>query len=256
MADYGIRIINPTTGSIQIDQNYYNLELLSIESAVTIGSFNISDPNQNVNTPYESGFSGIEVIAPITDYILFNSVYYVSERLGNRYKPNRRYFVTNAPVGTLITFYRFGFPVASSPIDDTYGVIVKSQSGSINFHSSRQYLNIPAVYTGAYVAATPPSFTLSSGRTYAIGSIKWGGRREIYFDRWWVTPGGLAVYNMYERGFMYRVQSNIVTSQEGYYVRDNEILDLSVNMGSGSFDVTDRTYGLLVADVTNFVNPV
>lgn len=256
MADYGIRIRNISTGSIQIDQNYSNLELIKIMTVTTVGDVALGNGAGTVgNTSYRSGFSGFRLLMPsdipFNSFVFAVGSYHICERSPSF--SGGRVFTTNAPVGTNITLYIFAYPVTSSTLDNAYGVRVRKADGTIAFHSSRQYLNIPAVYVGTYNPVSPPSATLPSGRTYAVCNFKWSGRREIDFDRFW-TPGGIAVYDINERGLMVRVVDNVVDTVEGYYM-NGEFGSINYIPTGERYDVEDLNYGIMVADVTYFVNP-
>lgn len=151
MADHGFRVKNATTGSKQIDQDYFNLALISKQSVTsastpapgTGGSATVSVASVTVNSSImpRVAFASTHLVAP-------NSV----ERSGNTWT----FYYYVAGLSRPITFYIFGSPPALSP---GFGTRL-TKGGMVRFDSRHRYLRRVA-------RSSASSGSLPGGATYA-----------------------------------------------------------------------------------------
>lgn len=249
MADYGFRARNSLTGSIQIDQDYQNVELLEIRQIVTqpnpAPSF---DPR---NWHYLSGYSGFFLAFPDYLYAFFAGSVRVARR---GFNPGRgTEYVAEAPPGTIITCYIFGAP-RQEMIGSDYGLIVRNAAGEITFNSTRPYLNVAHILAGNDYFSPLPSVTLPAGRTYAVMQGSWSGKQ--WFSEASPYPGGQVYeYWLEEWGLMTSLTGaggNILTSGNHQWMA-GYTADLRTNWTPGyAHEFENRSYVLVIADVTYF----
>lgn len=261
MTEYGIKVINPTTGSIQLDENFANLELLEIRTITT--QPNPATSNFHGANFYKTGFSYFTIFTvpggggtyPIPLEVFFISSYYIHRR-GTFIETTGApmHYAVHAAPGSTLTAYIFGRPNQSFITGDDYGIVSKNAAGDILFHSNRQYLNLVGVYTGSNYTTGLPSATLPSGRTYAFAPISRTGRFRINEGN--PFPGGrLYEYRFREEGLMVRMSGNVLQGENVAWM-DAYNSYLRVYFGNGyRADQTVLPWVVLVADVTYFVNP-
>lgn len=257
MADYGIRVVNPTTGSVQIDQDYQNLELLEIRDIVTQAN---PDTTYLGGQYYKSGFShftielnpgGIPGATAIRE-IFFASTAYVSKRGLNRYAlGNPIHYAVNAPPGTLVRAYIFGSPATALLAGEDYGLVVRTNAGDVAFNSNRKYLNLVHVAAAADYKVTMPSAALPAGRTYACAIASRTGRSRIKEGS--PLPGGQVYeYRFREEGPMVRMNGNVLQSIDTEWMDGNIWQQWSYFGANYDADIRNPSYAVLVADVTYF----
>lgn len=261
MAEYGIKVINPFTGSIQLDENFANLELLEIRTITT----QPNPPTGNVHGAnfYKPGYShftidtttaGGATVVPLE--VFFISSYYIHRRGVFSSTTNApMHFAVHAVPGSTLTAYIFGVPRQSFITGDDYGIMTKNTAGDILFHSNRQYLNLVGVYTGANYNTSLPSATLPGGRTYAFAPISRTGRFRINEGN--PFPGGqLYEYRFREEGLMVRMSGTTLQGERTEWMDANNSYLLQYFGNNYNADQTILPWVVLVADVTHFVNPV
>lgn len=263
MADYGFRAINENSGSIQIDQNYQNLELRDVITVTTLanvtpqvwGDVNVfTAGNSRAYIEYDAGPEGGPNYVPIL--VVCASPYNAVQRtnIPTLVGPtgNRRlvYYITwaiNQPVGTTVKFYVFTVP-KNSDAASGYGLVVYNEAGNVTFNSNNYYLNIAGVVTGANYAAFV-SQTFPAGRAYAAVAVGWSGRSVTDFIQ--VMPGGQFInYSYDEWCLMPSMNANVLVASNQKLV-DSGIFD-QIPSWPGNQDYTVAPYTILVIDITNF----
>lgn len=154
----GVQIIGDS-GVIQIDQNYFNVELQSKQTISTIAGEAIWQAGQsrlvvttNINTaPYVA-------IKPIANEIGL----WRSELSGSTL--TLTYFC-QAPIGTQIQVYFFGNP-SSSP--SNFGLQVFNELGELTYDSNRKYARVLLKISGNDDVDEPVNYPLPSGKEYAV----------------------------------------------------------------------------------------
>lgn len=277
MADYGIRVINQATGSIQIDQNYANLEVYGIYNLTTTA--NVPPPgsgdyegNQFLMTGYSHasfefslGLSefGPPPLTPHTDLInLFGNRQH-SLRVGRIYATGGslppyipEYFIevdigVKAPVGSSVQVILYSNPQPRE-VTETYGLLVSDDAGNITFNSNRKYLRVVDVVTGAD-CRTFGTKSYPAGRQYTCMVVGFAGRSTTNFISWF--PGGLvANYRYNEWAFQPRMNGNVLT---GAYEKICDDVGSVINLqgqwpGNRNFEKYDFT--IMVFDVTYYMD--
>lgn len=259
MADYGARFINANTGSIQIDQNYRNLELYQVITVTTQGNITpqvwgdvnvFTVGNSRALFTYDAGPTGGPNYPPIL--VVCASPYNAVQRttVGSFSAGRLNYeitFAVNMPVGTVVKFYIFSNPRPSNEVSG-YGMVVYDGSGNVTFNSNNYYLNIAGIVTGSNYAAFVGQ-TFPAGRVYAAAMIGWAGRSVTDFIQ--VMPGGQFInYNYDEWCLMPSMNSNVLVANNVKLV-DSGIFD-QMTSWPGNQDYTVAPYTIAVIDITNF----
>ena len=279
MADYGIRVINQATGSVQIDQNYANLEVYAVYNLTTTA--NVPPPGSGDyegNQFLMSGYShaSFEIflgrynfqtpppanLIPNRDLINLFGNYQHSLRVGRLWSVaepgtnDRDYYFqvdigVKAPVGTTVQVVLYAVPQPRE-VTDTYGLLVTDEAGDITFNSNRKYLRVVDVVTGAD-CRTFGTKSYPAGREYTCMVVGFSGRSTTSFDNWF--PGGLiANYRYNEWAFQPRMNGNVLT---GAYEKICDDVGSVINLqgqwpGNRNFEKYDFT--IMVFDVTYYLD--
>lgn len=254
MANYGIRIINQATGSVQIDQNYRNRELVGIYDFVTQPNpvLDTTNPGQPA---YLAGYSYFQLPAGMSSEVYFVGPYYVCRR-GLSTLDNGNYsniYVADAPAGTSITGYVFSDPTEA--VSGGWGLRVLDAAGNVTFNSNYWCLNLADIVTGSNYSTSMPGKALPAGRTYAVRPLQWSGRLSMKEDRRWLPGSSLMVYDIEEYGLMMRMNGSALQCKEARYIK-GEQLGFDINYGGGYDEsYVKYDYAIAIADVTYFANP-
>lgn len=243
---FGIKIVNSNTGSIQIDENYRNLVLLTKASIVTANY--VPDDNGLWSTGMASGFSAYQstlVYKPALA-VLQTSYKFAKMAYGG--------LAFKAPVGTAVgTLYGFGL-IPADASQGGFGLKVLDASGAMTFHSDYKPLRVHAILQGADYTSALPSISLPSGRQFAAGFMKWCGRYDM--DKKSLLPGGqMRDWEMDQVGMGISCSGNSFSAEGDAnmkFVSNYRTLRQEFGGPYQSRDFTDRSYAILIADVTNY----
>ncbi|GLV22019.1 hypothetical protein TomMM35A_18720 [Sphingobium sp. TomMM35A] len=174
---WGARVSNASTGSVQIDNSYRNLGLLSKFTITTnaagysgigrVATFLVSMPDDEAPVV---GFSCSD------DFAFFDGV----TRSGNDWTFRIGVGGTSGYPDRTFTIYVFGRPQGS--VAPGWGMRVRDASGRVTFDSRFKYMKVHSVLTGSYGTANPPgafngapygdgnlpSLTMTAGRSYCV----------------------------------------------------------------------------------------
>lgn len=255
MADYGFKAINAATGSVQIDQNYSNLEVMGVFDVVTT---NNPVPGYGMYEYYTSGLSRADFtyLSPTFEAVWmvaiasgqrgqFRAIQYRAPSGGGRAADG--YVCVDAPVGTTVRLVVFGYP-QSRPEDLTgYGLVVYKKDGTVAFNSNRLYANIVDV-------VNIPNYTTNETRTYPVGRqyacamVGSVGRTKLSFLG--NLPGN--VVNI--RFELWTALAGI--SGSSFSTRNMSAIDSSFAQFNtdwpGNSDTTVSSCDVVILDVTNF----
>lgn len=255
MADYGFRAINPVTGSVQIDQDYSNLEVMAVYDVVTT---NDVLPGYGIYEYYTSGLSRatftytsatleqVWMVAIASGHRgQLRSVQYRAPSSGGRAADG--IVCVDAPAGTTVRLVLFGYPQNREEDLTGHGLVVYKKDGTVAFNSNRLYANIVDV-------VNIPNYTTNVTRTYPfdrqyacamVGSV---GRTRISFIG--NLPGN--VVNI--RFELWTALAGI--SGTNFSTRNMKAIDSSFAQFSfdwpGNSDTTVSSCDVVILDVTNF----
>lgn len=248
MAEYGLRVYNPETGSIQIDQDYRNMEVLAIETVTTKRDQAAAEKTWYVGDWYTNTNYSTAVPSYSGQY---SFVVLVGNRFASsRYNPEgigKKGLCVKAPAGTQVTLLVFGYPSNESP-PTGYGLVVYNEDGEICFNSNKKYLRVVDILSGANHSSLV-SKSYPAGRTYACVTLSSTGSMQ----RQYINQIGLLInFRFWETVMNIRMNGNIlekevvqVTGPSGRYY--------NYHVWPGNKSMTYTAYVVMVLDITNFL---
>ena len=220
---YGLKILNSSTGSVQIDDTYKNLVLASKGTVTTV--------NQGIYSWVYADVSYTSANNPIlaTSCSTLGTCIWGISKVGNTYT----WRITTAGA-TTVDWYIFDEPPTTPP-NTGYGIKVFNSSGAVVYTNSLLNLNVAAArYSSNYTTSMPANFSgtgkyavisgLFTGRIFAYTDFTSGTMQDLYGLDWRWVPGTGVTFG----------EHLIQSSNTGSYNR---------LMGNTS---------LLIADVTNY----
>lgn len=153
MGRFGFRAVNKTTGSIQIDDQYWNLAVLA-KSSITSNSTPEADTSRYLATITVTSSEPPILGVVCSGYVGLWKV----AKSGTSW--TFTYFTETA--SQAMTVFRFGKPADLGP---GWGVRIK-RGGSIRYDSRHQYARVAGVQSGTGLSAGSASY--DSAKTYAI----------------------------------------------------------------------------------------
>ncbi|GEM_PF-6981959 len=231
----GFQAFNTATGSVQVDENYANLALLT---KVTI----TSAANGNW-----AATATLSVASPTMPVVAVQSAVFVQLFRVYQSGGNWTFVYHAASAGAAINCYVFGKPVA--PSGSGAGLQVFDASGSLTFDSRLKYARVAQMISGASYASTP-AVTLPSGRTYAAVQCRYAGEYELAVQEDDGGPSGsLNQREDFRGGLGLRIAGNVATP--GYFQVFYRLMPTTLNVNDGYF-VQWQPYQWLILDVTGY----
>lgn len=235
MADvYGLRVINPD-GSVQIDENYRNMQFIT-KQMVTVTR---TDNNERF------WYAEIDT-TDSTMYALRTVNTSGTVRFFCRIAQNKKLRIYALPKDTQIEIYAFRFVPVTSVTG--YGLVVSDTSGVIVFSSQEKYAKVKDVIAG--VQADNLGETLKAARTYNFKSAIVANVCSTVYER-------ISQYNDDSLPFyeVYGDRYNVTSSFSGNNINVYSTPTLSSYWESGQSDGFYRECAgspMLVLDVTNY----
>jgi hypothetical protein len=257
MADYGFRATNPLTGSVQIDQDYSNLEVMGVYDLLTtndplpgygVYEYYTAGLSRAVFEHYTSDFQNVWMVAIVSGHRgQIRQIQYSRESSGDRRYYSRCYLCIDAPAGTNVRVVIFGYPTSREEDLTGYGLIVYKKDGSIAFNSNRLYANIVDIVNVPNYAVNV-SRTYPAGRQYACAMIGSVGRTKISHIQ--NLPGNLVNLRFELWTALAGISANTMTTRNMKAI-DSSFTELNINW-PGASDTTVSSCDIAVLDVTNF----
>ena len=197
---YGIQVLNDS-GTIQLDENYPNLKLVTHTTGTISPPFNYFDENYNHGYA-NADTSGAVGASPIVAFKAANlPMLQTSSSTARIYdssgSANFEYFVFDA-----INNY--------TPPSGEFGMAVFNSAGNLTYHSSYKYMKVATIVSGSNYQSGVATQTLDSGKSYAVMCMRPGGRLVVS-----TFPGGGFTSDYY--GLFATVNNNVISFAERLY---------------------------------------
>ncbi|WP_375188418.1 hypothetical protein [Sphingobium yanoikuyae] len=178
---YGLKVIN-TSGTVQVDETYRNLELIS-KTTISTSAHGSSGGSavmtgSHFTVTVTGGVNPIVATACSAEWVGLDGK--GSSRSGSTFT---FHFYCSGAAGTSVTVYVFDTPSTPSTPSSNYGLEVKNAAGARCYNSGLKYLRVQDILTfqvptsWTYAAANSPwyftrhaswaTYTYTTGRTYA-----------------------------------------------------------------------------------------
>lgn len=159
---YGFKVVNQSTGSIQIDENYKNLAFKSKHT--------VDCTTQFITGQAPGSFRGSLSVSGTSPVVAISAADYACLRTCSE-SSGTWTFVFSSKVSQSITVYVFDIPPSGSL--PSHALLVKDASGNITFRSDLAYMRVTdfvasVAVVDVYDTAGPITRTQASGRTYAV----------------------------------------------------------------------------------------
>ena len=246
MARFGARFKNAATGSVQIDDLYANMALLS-KSSHTVGT---SVGNDLRNTTVTFTATDMPTIAFSCTAPTFLA-WVVRDSGANTWAFTFSTYTTNASL--TVTVYRFAEPPV---LGEGWAIRIK-RNGVVKYDSRHRYASVPTSLRGTFdtsseIGTAGPSTTLTSGKAYALMMGSRTGRNTRV-----VTPvsGAQNGYNdnMSSAALAAAINGNVITSRYCLTQFSTTFFPVPPSPPAPSgYSYNQRQYSWAILDVTNF----
>ncbi|WP_313437309.1 hypothetical protein [Novosphingobium sp.] len=244
MARWGTRIKNRATGSVQIDDLYANMALISKQTQSVPVSASATSPSYT-----QWVYSGAELPVLAFACTAPTFVHYVTrDNTANTWTFRIGSYVTGSAVN--LTVYQFGSPPVLGP---GWGMRIKP-GGVVKYDSRHRYARVATTLRGEldWTAASGPSATMAAGSTYAVvmGNVTQRNTRTIQ-QQGGTQPGyidGLASFR-----YGVAISGNALTSRSVQTYFSTAFFPVPPSPPAPSpYDYRNNQYSWAVLDVTNY----